>query len=70
MYYGSDEIFCKLALNEPLTTECIYTQRIWHNHFIKVDNDTLFDKRLVKIGVKLYKIYLHRKWHFKDVATI
>ena len=47
--------WCKLALNEPLTAECVYTQRIWHNHFIKVDNDTLFDNRLAKMGVNFIK---------------
>jgi hypothetical protein len=40
-YKNIIELWCRISVTTPLTTESIFPQRIWYNHFIKVDEKTV-----------------------------
>jgi hypothetical protein len=42
-------------LCNPLTVDCIFSQKVWYNHFIKVGNKSLFTKKLFNVGVNFIK---------------
>ena len=47
--------WCNLSTSDLLTPECVYTQKIWYNRFIKINNSTVFNKNLANNGVNVIK---------------
>ena len=43
--------WCNLASCNPLTAENVFSQRIWYNRLIKVNNKTIFNRNLSNKGV-------------------
>ena len=57
--------WCNLSISDPLTPECVYTQKIWYNRFIKINNSTVFNLNLAKNGVHFIKDLYNRNGTLK-----
>ena len=55
-----------LSLSNPVTVDCIYTQKIWYNHFIKINNSTFLFTKFAKKGVNFIKDFYNENGMVKS----
>ena len=48
-------LWCKVSYCKPVTATCVYTQRVWHNIFIQINNTSIFYKQFAHKGVFFVK---------------
>ena len=58
--------WCTIATCNPLTAECVYTQRIWHNRLIKINSNTIFIKNLANKGINFVRDLFNRNGTIKS----